>query len=81
MKIVPPCDIGLHRSSGRALPGFALDDMDTLYGDQLDETISWKGGGDLSALIRTPVRLRFELRDADVFSLRFADPDEGGQSN
>ena len=65
---------------GRALPGFALDDMDPLYGDQLDAPISWKGGGDLSALIGTPVRLRFELRDADVFALRFAAPDAGGQS-
>ena len=66
---------------GRALPGFALDDMDPLYGDQLDAPISWKGGGDLSALIGTPVRLRFELRDADVFSLRFTAPDAGGQSS
>jgi len=65
---------------GRALPGFALDDMDPLYGDQLDAPISWKGGGDLSALIGTSVRLRFELHDADVFALRFAAPDTAEQS-
>ncbi len=72
--------IGLEDDQGRAVPGFALDDMEPLYGDQLDAPIAWRGGGDLSALVGTAVRLRFELRDADVFSMRFCALEDGGDN-
>lgn len=59
-------------AAGRAIPGFALADMTPWYGDDLEAAISWKRGGDLSSLAGRPIRLRFVLKDADVFSLRFA---------
>jgi hypothetical protein len=34
--------------------------------------VHWQGRSDLSALAGRPVRLRFVLKDADVFALRFA---------
>lgn len=57
--------------NNKAIPGYALDDMDPVYGDQLDFPVSWKGRGNVGALAGRPVILRFELRDADVFSIRF----------
>ena len=56
---------------GRPLADFALSDMDPLYGDELDAVTQWRGGDDLSDLIGRPVRLRFVLKDADIYSLRF----------
>ena len=56
---------------GYALPGFAMDDCHEVFGDDLERVVSWQGDGDLVALAGTPVRLRFELRDADLYSLRF----------
>ena len=57
---------------GKALPGFALEDCDELYGDALEQAVAWKNNPDLSKLAGQPVRLRFELRDADVYAMRFA---------
>jgi len=55
---------------GNPLPGFRLEDMDEMYGDQLDAPVTWKGG-DLSAHIGKPIRLRFLLKDADIYAMRF----------
>ena len=60
--------------AGYAIPGFALEDCHDLFGDDLARVVSWHGGGDLSALAGQPVRLRFELRDADLYSLQFRRP-------
>lgn len=57
-------------AQGQPLPGFGLDDMVHWFGDALDAPMSWKNGGDLSRLAGQPVRLRFELKDADLFALR-----------
>jgi len=57
--------------SGRPLPGYGLRDCPPLVGDHIERVVTWKGGGDLSALAGRPVRLRLVLEDADVYSLRF----------
>lgn len=59
-------------AAGTALPGLALEDFEPLYGDAVDQAVGWKGGADVGAVAGRPVRLRFSLADADVFSLRFA---------
>jgi len=56
--------------AGKAIPGFALDDCTPLKGDLIDQAVTWKGGS-LATLAGKPVRLRFELREADLFALRF----------
>jgi hypothetical protein len=58
-------------ADGKPLPGFALADCPEVFGDDLARPVSWAGGGDLAALAGTPVRLRFELKDADLYSLQF----------
>lgn len=52
-----------------AIPGFEL--TDEIYGDQIDGTIAWTGGTDISRLAGTPVRLRVVLKDADLYSFQF----------
>ncbi len=53
------------------IEGFSLEDCVELLGDDLERVVRWKGGPDLSRLAGTPVRLRFVLRDADLYSFRF----------
>ncbi len=55
---------------GAALPGYALADCPEIFGDSLERPVVWKAGGDLSALAGKPIRLRFELKDADLYSMR-----------
>ncbi|MFH1566551.1 MAG: hypothetical protein ABIL09_01025 [Gemmatimonadota bacterium] len=57
--------------SGRPLPGLGLEEMAPLFGDAVDQGVTWRDGGDLSHLAGRAVRLRIELRDADLFALRF----------
>ena len=63
--------VEVQNSLGYALPGFAMEQCHEIFGDDLERVVSWQGDGDLSALAGTPVRLRFELKDADLYSLRF----------
>lgn len=60
-------------ATGRPLPGFALAEMPELFGDELAAVATWKKGPDLAALRGRPVRLRVQLKDADLYALRFAD--------
>ncbi len=67
--------------NGKPLPGYALADMNSLYGDELDATVKWKSKHNLSELTGKPVRLHFVLHDADLFSLRTARSDDKKQAS
>ncbi len=51
--------------------GFSLEDCVEVLGDELARVVRWKDGRALSGLAGTPIRLRFVLRDADLYSFRF----------
>jgi len=63
--------VELQDEAGRALPGHGLGECRELIGDEIERIVSWEGGSDVGALAGKPVRLRFVMRDADVFSFRF----------
>ena len=48
-----------------------LSDCHEVFGDEIDRTVAWKDGESVKQLAGTPVRLRFVLKDADLFSFRF----------
>jgi hypothetical protein len=56
---------------GKPLPGFALADATEIIGDEIERVATWKAGADVSKLAGRPVRLRFAMKDADLFSIRF----------
>ena len=62
--------VELQDAEGKALPGFALADCEPIWGDHIARIVKWKGGDDVSAHAGKPVRLRFEMSDADLFSIR-----------
>jgi hypothetical protein len=63
--------VEIQDADGKPLPGFTLDDCKAISYDDIDRIIDWKTGGDVSALTGKPVRLRWVLKDADVYSFRF----------
>jgi len=63
--------VELQDENGRPIPGHALSDCDEILGDAIEWPVSWNGNGDLSALAGRAVRVRFKLKDADVYALRF----------
>lgn len=66
--------VELQDASGKPLSGFALADSEPLFGDTIDRSVRWKNDPDLSAHAGQPIRLRFVLNDADLYSLRFIQP-------
>jgi hypothetical protein len=58
-------------ADGKPLEGRTLADSQPLRGDAIDQAVSWKAGADLGRWAGKAVRLRFELKDADLFALRF----------
>ena len=63
--------VEIQDGDGKALKGHSLRDCDLIFGDYLDRTVTWNGAGDVSALVGRPLRLRFALSDADLYSLQF----------
>jgi hypothetical protein len=56
---------------GKAIPGFALDEAEEQIGNEIEREVSWRAGNDVSALAGKPVRLRFVMKDADLYAMRF----------
>jgi len=48
-----------------------LADAEGMYGDSIEQQAAWKDRVDVSRLAGKPVRLRFELKDADLYSFQF----------
>jgi len=58
---------------GNPMPGFEMGSCEEIYGDEVEHVVAWGPARDLGRLAGKDVRLRFELRDADLYSFRFAD--------
>ncbi len=62
---------------GHPIPGFSLTDSPLIFGDQIAGSVEWprpSGQTDrepLKHLAGKPVRLRFVMKDADLYSIRF----------
>lgn len=64
--------VELQDAAGAPLPGFALSDSVETIGNDIDRAVYWKSGSDVGPLAGRAVRLRLVLKDADVYSVRFA---------
>ncbi|MBT7303911.1 MAG: hypothetical protein HN849_30545, partial [Victivallales bacterium] len=56
---------------GHPLPGLTLADCGTIIGDDLSRPVCWGDPAALAARVGQPVRLHFEMKDADLFSIQF----------
>jgi len=63
--------VGIRDTAGKPISGYALRDCPEIFGDQVDRVVAWKNGADVSTLAGRPIRLRFVMRDADLYSFRF----------
>ena len=78
--------VGFVDDAGKPIAGYSLDDCPPIYGDALARPVEWSRSKkkerpgyyrditvtkDVSAFARKPVRLVFELKDADLYSFKF----------
>jgi hypothetical protein len=52
--------------------GKVLAESESMYGDELEHVVEWKGGGAIAPHAGKPVRLRFVLKDTDVYAFAFS---------
>lgn len=64
--------VEIQTPDGRPVDGFALGDCPEIIGDRIEHTVCWKGEENVGRLGGRPVRLRFVLHDADLYSIRFS---------
>ncbi len=64
--------VEIQDAGGAPVPGYAMDDVLRHVGDVRELEVRWKSGGDISGLKGWAIRLRAIMRDADLFSFRFA---------
>ena len=61
--------VEIQDAAGAAVRGFGLSRG--IVGDRIEWVVTWKGKSDVSKLAGKPVRLRFKMKDADLYSIRF----------
>jgi len=66
--------VELQDERGTPIPGFKLGEGPPMVGDKVAQVVRWGEGADLAEWIGKPVRLRWVLQEADLFSFQFRDP-------
>ncbi len=63
--------VEIQDAGGKPVPGFTANDCVEIIGDQIDRVVRWKAGCDVGKLAGKPVRLRFVMKDADLYAIQF----------
>jgi len=62
--------VEIQDAAGKAFPGFALNDCPPIFGDSIERAVTWKVESNLEKLASRLVRLRFALKDADLYAFQ-----------
>ena len=65
--------VELQAVEGNPIPGFRLFDCREQIGNEIEREGTWDSEGDLAALSGKPVRLRFVMKDLDLFAFQFVE--------
>ena len=68
--------VEIQDAEGRPVPGFSLADCVPIQRDAVADIVRWNDDADVSDLAGQPVRLRFVMNEADIYSLRFQPPQD-----
>ena len=64
-------NVGLTDAPKKAVRGFGIADCDPIKADSVRHVVTWKGDPDVSNLAGQVVRLRFEIKNAKLYSFQF----------
>ncbi len=65
--------VEIQEANGDPIPDFLLQDSPEIFGDAIEQTVAWEQGSTVDALAGKPIRLRFVMKDADLYSIRFSE--------
>jgi hypothetical protein len=58
-------------ADGQPLPGYSLKDAQPLIGNEISRSVFWNGNSDIKSLEGKVIRLRFVMKDAHLYSMKF----------
>jgi hypothetical protein len=63
--------VEIQEADGKSIPGFTLADCNEVIGNEIARSVRWKDSDNLSTLAGKSVRLKIELKDADLYAMEF----------
>ena len=63
--------VEIQNADGKPVSGYSLNEAEELIGNYIEHPASWRSGTDVSPLSNQPIRLRFVMKDANLYSLQF----------
>ena len=63
--------VEVQNMNGKPIEGFEIENSNELIGNEIEKIVSWKGDPNLNELSSQPICLRFVMKDADLYSIRF----------
>lgn len=65
---------------GQPIPGYTLYDCDIVHTtNEINRVVTWGGKHSVAGLAGKPIRLRFAMRDVDLYAFQFAKEDFGSK--
>lgn len=64
--------VEIQDAQGTPIPGFTLAECPDLFGDAIERPVTWQENHTVRQLAGQPVRLRFVLKDADLYAFQFS---------
>jgi len=66
--------VEIQDEAGKQIPGLTLNDCDIIHtANEINRPVKWNGKKEISSLEGKPVRLRFVMRDVDLYAFQFAE--------
>ncbi|MCK5104469.1 MAG: hypothetical protein KAR17_16710 [Cyclobacteriaceae bacterium] len=63
--------VEIQNEEGEVIPGFSADECQLIIGNEIDRNVSWGKDKNLNDLAGKVIRLRFLMKDADLYALKF----------
>ncbi len=64
--------VGILDVSGKPIDGFAVEQCDRIHTcNEIDRVVSWRRNSDVRSLAGKPIRLKFAVRDSDLYAFQF----------
>lgn len=68
--------VALLDETGTPLEGCGLEDCDVIEEDNVRQVVTWRGGRSWPRTAGRAVRIQFDLRNARLYAMQFAEPEE-----
>ncbi|MCS6861393.1 MAG: hypothetical protein NZT92_13845 [Abditibacteriales bacterium] len=63
--------VEIQDAAGKPIPRYTLEESVETVGNEIERVVRWRLGSDVSPLAGQVIRLRFVMKDADLFAVRF----------